>query len=138
MALISNPRLVENHLLEDHLHVFAGRHVIFDVFGSPYCGDQTYVEEVMKQAVTSVGATILHSHFHSFGDGGGFTGILVLSESHASVHTWPEVDLMTFDIYMCGICDPHQAMMAIINNIKSENFKITLLKRGIVKNIVKN
>ncbi len=138
MVGTSYPLLVENHLLEDQNHVFAGRHMIFDVFGSPYCNNQNHVEQVMKQAIVSVGATILYSHFHDFGDGGGFTGVLVLSESHASVHPWPEVNLMTFDIYMCGICDPHQAMMTIIDNVKAQDVKITTLKRGIIKTFVKN
>jgi len=129
----SIPRLIENHLLQDSTHVFAGRHMIFDVFGSPYCSDQHYVEAAMKSAVTAVGATILYSHFHDFGVGCGFTGVLILSESHASVHTWPEVDLMTFDIYMCGKCDPHPAMMQLIENLQARDFKITLLKRGIIK-----
>lgn len=129
----SSPILIKNHLLEDHNHVFAGRHVIFDVFGSPFSANCKFVEQIMRNAVEAVGATVLHSHFHGFGEGCGFTGILVLSESHASVHTWPEVDLMTFDIYMCGICDPMQAMKNIIEKLQPKEHKITSLKRGIVR-----
>jgi S-adenosylmethionine decarboxylase len=37
--------------------------------------------------------------FHNF-DGGGFTAVLCLTESHLSVHTWPEHGYMTFDIFL--------------------------------------
>jgi S-adenosylmethionine decarboxylase len=126
------PTLVQHHLLDDSHHRYAGRHVIFDVFGSPFSGNCTQIQAIMSDAVTATGATILYSHFHVFGKGCGFTGILVLSESHASVHTWPEVDLMTFDIYMCGLCDPAMAMKIILEKTLAKEHRVTALKRGIL------
>ncbi len=36
----------------------------------------------------------------------GVSGVLVLAESHISIHTWPERDFAAIDIFMCGACDP--------------------------------
>ncbi|WP_207427569.1 S-adenosylmethionine decarboxylase family protein [Pedobacter sp. SYSU D00535] len=37
--------------------------------------------------------------YHNF-DGGGFTGVVCLTESHLSIHTWPEFKLATFDVFL--------------------------------------
>lgn len=128
-------RCVDNHLLTDGNDVFAGRHVIFDVYGSPYCKDIKYVQQAMIEGVLEVGATIIDTNFHSFGDNYGFTGVIVLSESHASVHTWPEVQLMTFDIYMCGTCNPVKAMEVILSKLHHKRCEIVHLKRGVVSKL---
>lgn len=39
--------------------------------------------------------------FHEF-NGGGFTAVHCLTESHIAVHTWPEFDLVTFDVFLCN------------------------------------
>lgn len=42
----------------------------------------------------------LADHYHSFGENSGFTGIVCLTESHISLHTWPEFGYLTIDIYL--------------------------------------
>ena len=54
----------------------------------------------------ATGATILHGHFHHFGPNSGVSGVLVLAESHVSIHTWPERDYAALDIFVCGDCNP--------------------------------
>ena len=50
---------------------------------------------------------------HSFGSKSGLTGVLLLAESHISVHTWPEREYAAFDVFMCGNCDPDAAAEVI-------------------------
>jgi S-adenosylmethionine decarboxylase len=58
-------------------------------------------------ACEAVGLTVLGEHFHQF-DGadatqkGGTTGTVVLAESHLAIHTWPERDCATLDVYVCN------------------------------------
>ena len=40
----------------------------------------------------------------------GVSGVLVLAESHISIHTWPERDFAAIDIFMCGACDPYESL----------------------------
>jgi len=59
------------------------------------------VEKVMKLAATAIGATILSGHFHQF-EPHGVSGVLVISESHFAVHTWPELGYAAIDLFTCG------------------------------------
>lgn len=51
--------------------------------------------------IESVGVKELGSFYHSF-DGGGFTGVVCLSESHIAIHTWPELNYITLDVFLCN------------------------------------
>ena len=60
------------------------------------------LDALLREAALAAGATILHSHLHSFGPQQGVTGVLLLAESHISIHTWPEARFAALDIFMCG------------------------------------
>lgn len=55
------------------------------------------------------GLTVVGDYFHQFGDGGGVTGVVVLAESHLSVHTWPEKRYVTVDVYVCNYTTDNRA-----------------------------
>ncbi len=59
------------------------------------------------------GATLLHIHLHHFTPNGGVSGVAVLSESHISIHSWPEYGYAALDIFMCGHAQPHLAIDVI-------------------------
>lgn len=71
--------------------------------------DAAYLEEFCRQAVERAGLTTVGSLFHSFGDGGGVTGVVVLAESHLSLHTWPEDGYVTLDVYVCSYTTDNRA-----------------------------
>lgn len=57
------------------------------------------------EACASAGLTIVAEAFHAFGtatEPSGATGAVVLAESHLAVHTWPEIDAVTLDLYVCN------------------------------------
>jgi S-adenosylmethionine decarboxylase len=53
-----------------------------------------YAERIGVYGLQAVGEV-----FHHF-EGGGFTGVICLTESHLAVHTWPELGMLTFDVYL--------------------------------------
>ena len=81
---------------------FAGTHLLLDLWGASNLTDPELIDRALRDAAEAAGATILHSHFHHFGPDGGVSGVLVLAESHISIHTWPERDFAAVDIFMCG------------------------------------
>ncbi|QEA11832.1 adenosylmethionine decarboxylase [Comamonas flocculans] len=83
-----------------------GLHLIGDLYGcecdSRLMYDAAYLEEFCKQQVADAGLTSVGSLFHGFGEDGGVTGVVVLAESHLSIHTWPESGYVTLDVYVCN------------------------------------
>lgn len=75
--------------------------------------DSQRLEALLRDAAAAAGATILHSHFHAFGPGQGVTGVVLLAESHISIHTWPEQQFAAADIFMCGASQPELALAVI-------------------------
>ena len=83
-----------------------GLHLIGDLYGclcdSRLMHDADYLEQFCKARVAAADLTSVGSLFHSFGEGGGVTGVVVLAESHLSIHTWPESGYVTLDVYVCN------------------------------------
>lgn len=83
-----------------------GLHLIGDLYGcecdSQLMLDASHLEAFCKNQVAAAGLTSVGSLFHSFGEGGGVTGVVVLAESHLSIHTWPEAGYVTLDVYVCN------------------------------------
>jgi S-adenosylmethionine decarboxylase len=110
-----------------------GKHLILEVWGAegslPFW-QMDEAAEVLKQAAIDAGATVLSERWHHFGEGFGYTGVVILAESHISVHSWPEHGYSALDIFMCGIADPMLTIPAIEKFYKPHRMETTLLERG--------
>lgn len=115
--------------------IYAGKHLIRDFWNvnASICCDVNLISKSMIDACEKAGATILGHNFHHFGEGYGVTGVVMLSESHASIHTWPEAKLMTIDIFMCGNAKPDQAFAHLAECFKPSTTSNHDLHRGIIK-----
>ncbi len=100
----------KDHFIERDGVTFAGMHLLVDLWDASNLADPAHIDAALRAAALQAGATILHSHFHHFTPNGGVSGVVVLAESHISIHTWPERDFAAVDIFMCGDCDPHDAV----------------------------
>jgi S-adenosylmethionine decarboxylase proenzyme len=91
-----------------------GLHIIADLYGCrnrAMLASSAMLRETCVAACKAVGLTVLGDHFYQF-EGldatqvGGATGAVVFAESHLAVHTWPERDGATLDVYVCNVtCD---------------------------------
>ena len=87
-----------------------GLHIIADLYNcqrGELLVSSTQLRELCVNACREVGLTVLGDHFYQFdgADGtqlGGSTGAVVLAESHLAIHTWPESDGATLDVYVCN------------------------------------
>ncbi len=111
---------------------FAGTHLIIDLWGATNLADPEHIDAVLREAAVATGATILHGHFHHFGPNQGVSGVLVLAESHVSIHTWPERDFAAIDIFVCGACNPYEAVPVLKRGFLPERVTLAEHKRGLV------
>jgi S-adenosylmethionine decarboxylase len=112
-------------------HEFKGTHYLASY---KQCDQQALLqvdllEKVMIQAANASGATVLDSSVHFF-DQGGFTMVILLSESHASIHTYPEFCSCFVDLFTCGDNCLYQNFEAILKNyLQPKQIKTQTMRR---------
>lgn len=109
---------------------YAGKHLLIDFWGARVLTDADAITQALRSAAEAADATILHSHVHHFGQGSGVSGVLVLAESHISIHTWPEQELAAIDIFMCGACDPRKALERLRQIFAPKTMEVIEHRRG--------
>lgn len=109
-----------------------GTHVLADLSGvaAALLADSKRLEALLRDAAVAAGATILHSHFHTFGPGQGVTGVVLLAESHISVHTWPEQCFAAADIFMCGASQPQLALAVLRSALAPRACEVRTVRRA--------
>lgn len=114
------------------LHATPGRHVLADFRGVPATRltDAAALEAQLIAAAQAAGAHVLSAHFHHFGEGAGVTGVVMLSESHISIHSWPEHQFAALDIFMCGTAQPELALAWLQDALAPESVHVTTVARG--------
>lgn len=112
-----------------------GKHIIIELSGcnEEEINDLSRVEFLMNEAAKRANATIIKSVFHKFSPVG-ISGVVVISESHLSIHTWPELGYAAIDIYTCGnTTKPFKACYFLAQKFKAKEIKATYIIRGIEK-----
>lgn len=83
-----------------------GKQIILELYecDAQLLSNPELVEKEMRRAAEAMGATIVTSAFHHFSPLG-VSGVVVIQESHLTVHTWPEHAYAAVDIFTCGDID---------------------------------
>ena len=84
----------------------------------------------LREAVIAGGATVLKQHEHKF-EPGGYTGFLLLAQSHASIHTWPEESLVSIDVFACGEISETVILTMLRERFHPTAESITVRRRGL-------
>lgn len=113
-------------------HQAAGTHVLADLAGiaADRLCDCASMERLLRAAADAAGARVLHSHFHGFGAGLGVTGVVLLAESHISIHTWPEAGFAAADIFMCGSAQPELALAIVVDALQPQSRTVHTIRRA--------
>lgn len=111
---------------------FAGTHLLLDLWGAENLTDPAEIERALEDAARAAKATILHIHLHQFSPEGGVSGVLVLAESHISIHTWPERAFAAVDIFMCGACDPYRSVPVLKAAFRPRTIQLSEQRRGLI------
>ncbi|MEM0935716.1 MAG: adenosylmethionine decarboxylase [Pseudomonadota bacterium] len=108
-----------------------GVHLIAEFYGCSGLDDAEFVRNEMIEAATASGATVLRADVHNFGDGFGVTGVVLLAESHISIHTWPEYHYAAIDVFVCGDrANPQTAVDYLQGSFKAARVEIAKCTRG--------
>ncbi len=107
-----------------------GKHVLLDFSGAIHLTDVAHIERALRKAAAACSATVLEIKLHSFGEGGGVTGVALLAESHISIHTWPEINFIALDVFVCGSCDASLAIEPLKEMFQPTQANIREVVRG--------
>lgn len=112
-------------------HRPAGIHLLADFHGVDpvLLTVSAEIDALLRAGAEAAGARILHSHFHSFGAMMGVTGVLLLAESHISIHTWPEQAFAAVDIFMCGAARPQRALDVLRHALAPAHCRVRTVQR---------
>ena len=107
-----------------------GKHYLLNLYDCPFdiLNNELFLTQVITEAALSTRATLLKvisKQFHPQG----VTVLALLSESHISIHTWPEKGTAAVDIYTCGECRPELGCHRIIDMMKAGHHKIGQIER---------
>ncbi|KAF1085359.1 S-adenosylmethionine decarboxylase proenzyme precursor [Sporotomaculum syntrophicum] len=115
-----------------------GRHVLAEIYGCEYdiLNDIARVERIMVNAALEAGAEIREFVFHKFSPQG-VSGVVVISESHLAIHTWPELGYAAVDVFTCGDkVDPWDACNYLTEQFCAKHLTAKETKRGIFPDIL--
>ena len=106
-----------------------GHHILGMLHGNVIINKTEELIPYMENIVRILKLTEVSRAFHQF-EPCGVTGVIVLSESHFSVHTYPEDDKIYLDIFCCSKdFDPNHASDVILNEFKAELFQWEYISR---------
>jgi S-adenosylmethionine decarboxylase len=91
--------------------------------------DRDRLRDILYEAARLGGATVVGEEFCVFPNGA-VTGVLVLAQSHLSIHTWPERAIANIDLLSCGDLPGERVLRAIGARIGAEQVTMTLIPRG--------
>jgi S-adenosylmethionine decarboxylase proenzyme len=124
-------------LLHPYGHVFhiskmpLGKQIILELYqcNAKKLSNPQFIEEVMQQAATAMGATIVTSAFHHFAPNG-VSGVVVIQESHLTIHTWPEHHYAAIDIFTCGDIEIQAGVAHLVEVFEAREQSEQILERG--------
>lgn len=113
-------------------HLPSGQHILADLSGiaAEKLSSCATLDALLRNAAEAAGAQVLFSHFHAFGEGLGVTGVVLLAESHITIHTWPEHGFAAADIFMCGGAQPELALAVIESGLQPALRQISAVRRA--------
>lgn len=114
-----------------------GKHFLVELYhcGSDIINDIVALESIMRRVAKLCNTTIIDTKFHHFSPQG-ISGVILIAESHLTVHTWPEHGYIAFDFFTCNISlDLMTELDTIKTLFKAARVQATVVNRGLFSNI---
>jgi len=110
-----------------------GRHLLVEFTGCDRAklNDLNAIRTILMEAARKAGATVVNSTFHEYNPHG-LSGVVVIAESHMSIHTWPEYGYAAVDFFTCGErVDPWKACWHVKEQLACNDMYTREMARGI-------
>jgi len=108
----------------------AGVHVIAEFWGAKVINDEKRLENILLNTVKEANCTPIGTLTKKF-EPQGVTVLVLLTESHATIHTWPELDYIAIDFFACGdTAKPLQGIEYLTKQLKPQKTQIKIIPRG--------
>ena len=117
--------------IQDDNMCYAGRHLLVDLYGCYDVANPEIIKQRLSEICRELGATVIYGHAHEFSNGGS-SGVVILAESHCTWHHWLSEGYVALDIFVCGECNPQNAIENLIKFFKPVETKTSLNLRGIM------
>ena len=113
----------------------SGRHLLAEYYACDrtILNDADQLENLLNLAAHAAGATIIQSVFHRFSPQG-ISGVVVVQESHLSIHTWPEHGYAAVDFYTCGKIEHLKAHEVLCKGLNAQRHETMIVERGGLSN----
>ena len=111
-----------------------GRHLLIELqdCDKEVLNDLSFLRDAMLAAAIDCGATVLGESFHHFSPQG-VSGVVIIAESHLSIHTWPEYGYAAVDIFTCGTSvEPKKAAEVLIEKLGAKSHSLMEIPRGLL------
>ncbi len=110
---------------------FLGQHWLIEGYhcDAKLLSDPVAMETILQRTAEIMGATIVTSTFHHFSPLG-VSGVVVIQESHLTIHTWPEYGYAAVDIFTCGEIDMQAGVTHLQKALSARELKIVKMQRG--------
>jgi S-adenosylmethionine decarboxylase len=107
-----------------------GDHIVAEFLECEHIDDYQMLESVLRDAAQQAGATVINIVIHQFCPQG-MSGLVLLAESHISIHTWPEHGYVAVDTYTCGAHVRVQTIIDVLQAFfKPKKIRQILIDRG--------
>lgn len=108
-----------------------GRQLLAEFHGCAVSvNDAEFVRDLALEAAALAEVTVLHEHTHRFSPHG-LSTVLVLAESHLALHTWPEHNFLSFDLFTCGDSLPTEKLVSLLKErLQAERVSFQVITRG--------
>lgn len=112
--------------------VYLGKHLIIDIYGVSFdiANNLQFLKEIIQEVIQESNINKIQEYYYSFTPQG-CSGIVLISESHISFHTYPEHNIVMFDIFTCGSDSfPEKGLDILVKRIPHSKIEVIENTRG--------
>ena len=109
-----------------------GRHMLLELYDCPLeiLNDSQEIEKILVNTVKQVNATLISKSFHHFSPYG-VSGVVIIAESHITIHTWPEHRYAAIDVFTCDETIDYQLVETLlVKAFNAANHEAKIIARG--------